>query len=63
MEYIERLIKYGLYFGLSPVGSGKMANVTIDLEFAPPYILENKELFCNLLINPYTNVDLPRVDR
>ena len=62
-KYIERLIKYGLYFDLSPIGSGQMVNMTTDPEFAPPYILQNKELFRNLLVNPYTNVELPRVKR
>ena len=60
-KYIERLIKYGLYFDGNQLRTDGEMNATIDEEFAPPYILSHAEQFHHLLVNPYKNVELPRV--
>ena len=60
-KYIERLIKYGMYFDRQPIRNGGEVNSTSDPEYAPPYILKNNEYFKNLLVNPYKDKELPRV--
>ena len=59
-KYITRLIKHGLYFDMSHLRNDSGVNQTIDAEFAPPYVLDNRQQFQYLLENPYENVDLPK---
>ena len=60
-KYIERLIKHGLYFDMRPLRNDSGVDERTDPEFAPPYVQKNRGQFQYLLVNPYENVDLPKV--
>lgn len=58
VKYIQRLIKHGLYFDGSKIRNGEVKEEEED--FAPQYILGNRDKFLYLIENPYRNVSLPR---
>ena len=60
-KYIERLIKYGLYFDGNKLRQDGEINESVDAEYAPPYILRHQQEFQHLLVNPYKDVQLSRV--
>ncbi|XP_023319480.1 beta-1,4-mannosyl-glycoprotein 4-beta-N-acetylglucosaminyltransferase [Eurytemora carolleeae] len=60
VSYIRKLIKEGVYFDLSRFRNTSEISLSQDPAYAPPFIIQNKERFHYLLLNPYTITGKPQ---